>query len=667
MHPVIDKTRAAVSTTIDRAADNAARLDKRTLAWSGLALAVVSFLAFNLLSANSLRGWRADFTRDSLYTISDGTRRALAGIDEPIDLRVYFSKKLGDAAPQYQKSFERVRTLLEQYRSLSRGKLRVTYFDPEPFSDAQDRADAAGIRGIALNQEGDQGYFGLHGTNTTDNEQSIPMFTQERERFIEYDVTRLIYALANPKKRIVGLLSTIPLEGGMDPAQGMRGRPLPPQVILEQMKDVFEIKTLDKDLKQVPKDVDVVMLVQPEALSQSALYAIDQYALGGGKILAFVDPVAETQGRNMGGMMMPPSSPKFGDFDKILSSWGLAFDPTKVAGDKTHARRVQFGGRGGASVTQYVAWIGLDKRNLDARDVLSAGVEKINVASAGVLTKVDGATTTVTPILQTSDDAMLIAAEKVSMMPDAPGLLRDFKSEKKRLMLAARISGDAKSAFAEAPKVDAAAPDPSNPGDPAKPTEAAKKDAAPALPHKSTGKVNVIVVADTDLLQDQFWVQVREMMGQQIAVPHAHNSAFVVGALENLSGSDALISLRGRGVSDRPFTYVDAIRTNAEQKFRAEELVLTNKVKDVTEQLSKLEKGADGETVLMTDKDKATIEGFRGELLSTRKKLRDVKLAMSQDIDRLDGWLKFFNIAFVPLMIGVAGLWYAARRRRRVM
>ncbi len=676
MHPQIDKARATTNVWVDRAASRASRLSKGTLSWTGLALAGLAFLAVNLFASNALRSWRADFTRDSLYTISEGTKRALAGIDEPIDLKVYFTKKLGEVAPQYQKSFERVRTLLEQYRSLSNGKLRVTYYDPEPFSDAQDRADAAGIRGIALNQDGDQGYFGLAGTNSTDNELSIPMFTQERERFIEYDVTKMIYALANPKKRVIGLISSIPLEGGMDPMQGMRGRPQPPQMILEQMKEVFEVKALDKDLTAIPKDVDVLMLVQPEGLAAGALYAVDQYALGDGKILVFVDPVAETQGRNMGGMMMPPSTPKFGDFDKILASWGVAFDSTKVAGDKTHARRVQFGGRGGAAtVTQYVAWIGLDKRNLDARDVLSAGVEKINVASAGVLTKVEGATTTVAPILQTSEDAMQISAEKVSMMPDAPGLLRDFKPEKKKLMLAARISGDAKSAFPEAPIADVPPADPSKTPElaktePAKTGDAGKKDEPKkdvpkiaATPHKATGKVNIIVIADTDMLQDQFWVQVREMMGQQIAVPHAQNSAFVVGALENLSGSDALISLRGRGVSDRPFTYVDAIRTNAEQKFRTEELVLTNKVKEVTEQLSKLEKGADGESVLITDKDKATIEGFRGELLSTRKKLRDVKLAMRQDIDRLDGWLKFFNIAFVPLLIGAAGVWYARRRR----
>lgn len=666
MHPLIDKARTTANGWIDRAARDVGRLDRRTLAWGGLALGAVAFLAFNLFSANLLRAWRADLTKDSLYTISDGTRRALANIDEPIDLKVYFSKKLGEAAPQYQKSFERVRTLLEQYRSMSNNKLRVTYYDPEPFSDAQDRADASGLRGIPLNQDGDQGYFGLAGTNSTDNELAIQIFAQDRERFIEYDVTKLVYSLANPKKRIVGLISSIPLEGGMDPMLGMRGQPKPPQMIIDQMREVFEIKSLDKDFTEVPKDVDVLMLVQPEGLTAAALYAIDQYALGGGKVLAFVDPVTETQARGGGGMMMPPGPPKLSDFDKILKAWGVGFDPTKVAADKTHARRVQFGGRGGMSVTQYVAWIGLDKRNLDARDILSAGVDKINIATAGVLTKVDGATTTVSAVLQTSEDAMVIGAEKVAMMPDAPGLLREFKSEKTKLMLAARISGEAKSAFPEAPKAEAPKPPPADiaKADATK-TEAKKDDVrAPAVPHRATGKINAIVIADTDMLQDQFWVQVRDFMGQPMAVPHAHNSAFVVGALENLSGSDALISLRGRGVSDRPFTAVDAIRTNAEQRFREKEQGLTTKVKEVTAQLSTLEKGADGESVLLTDKDKATIEKFRGELLSTRRELRDVKLAMRQDIDKLDGWLKVINIAGVPLAIGALALWFGWRRRR---
>jgi ABC-type uncharacterized transport system involved in gliding motility auxiliary subunit len=673
MNPYIANSLSVARNAIDGATRRVEGASSSRLAWGGLALAALTFLAFNLISQNALRGWKADATADGLYTISDGTRKALKAIDEPIDLNVYFSKKLGDAAPAYAKTFERVRTLLEQYRSMAgSNKLRITYYDPEPFSDAEDRAVAAGLRGIRLNQDGDQAYFGITGTNSTDNEANIPFFAQERERFVEYDVTKLVYSLANPKKKAIGLLSTVNLEGGMDPQMGMRGRPTPPQMILDQIREVFDIKTIDKDTKEIAKDLDVLMLVQPDGLTPETVYAIDQFVLRGGKILAFVDPVAESS-RQPGPMgLMGGGSLRLGDMEKVLKAWGVAFDGSKVAGDIQHARRVQFGGARGGQVTEYVAWIGLDKRNLDAKDVLSASIEKINLGTPGFFTKAEGATTTFAPILSTSPRAMQIAAERVSMMPDAVALLRGYKAEGKALAVAARVSGEVKSAFPDgAPK--AAAKDDTKP-DEKKLDEAAaaKKDdkavatPIPATPHLASGRLNAILIADSDILNDQFWVDIREFLGQQVATPNAHNATFVLGALENLSGSEALLTLRGRGVTDRPFERVNDIRRESEQRFRDKEQGLTAKLKDVQEQLAKVERQTEGGEVILTDKDRATIEKFRGELLSTRRELRDVKLALRQDIDRLDGWLKFLNIAGVPLLIGLAGLYYSARRRRPV-
>ncbi len=680
MHPYVANTLGTARNYLDRATRRVETIDRRQLAWGGLALAALTFLAVNLIGSHALRSWKSDLTKDGLFTISDGTRWALKAIDEPIDLRVYFSKKLGDAAPVYAKNFERVRTLLEQYRTLSGNKLRVAYLDPEAFSDAEDRAVAAGIKGIRMNQDGDLGYFGLAGTNSTDNEANIPLLSPERERFIEYDVTKLVYSLANPKKRIIGLLSSIPLEGGMDPAMGMRGRPLPPQMILEQIREVFDIRTIDKDFKEIPKDIDVLMLVQPDGLTPVQVYAIDQFGLRGGKILAFLDPVAETN-RPANPMMMgmPPGPPKFGDFDTVLKAWGIAFDQTKVVGDISHARRVQLGGGGprGGSVTEYVAWLALDKRNLDQKDVLSASIEKVNFASSGFVARSDGATTIFSPILQTSDRAMVIDGDKVGMAPDPVGLLRAYKPGGKILTLAARVSGDIKSAYPDGapktPKSAAAAdeikPDLTKPDAPMieeKPaTAAAATTPVTVVPHLATGKINAVIIADSDLLNDQFWVDVRDFMGQQMAVPYAHNAAFVLGALENLSGSEALLSLRGRGVTDRPFELVNDIRRSSEQRYREKEQALTAKLKDVQEQLQKVERASDGDSVLLTDKDRQAVEKFRSELLSTRRDLREVKLSLRQDIDRLDGWLKFFNIVFVPLLIGLGGLGYTAWRRQK--
>ena len=653
---------------LDRAAAAAGRINRRTLAWGSLALGAIILLSANLIASSALRDARVDLTKDRLYTISEGTRKTLRAIDEPVDIRVYFSKKLGEAAPSYAKMFERVRTLLEQYSGIARGKLQVTFLDPEPFSDAEDRAVAAGLKGIRLNQEGEMGYFGIVGTNSTDTESSLPFLSTDRERFLEYDVTKLIVTLANQTKSGIGLISGIPIEG--NPGMPMMGRPgTPPILMLEQIREFFDLKTIPKTAKEIPADIGVLMVVQPEGLSADTAYAIDQFALGGGKVLAFVDPVAEMQ--RQGGnpmMMMAQGPPDLSEFEKLLKAWGVAFDTKNVAADISRARRVQFGSGSRGSVTDYVLWLGLDRRNLDERDPLAGGIERLNFASAGFLEKAPDATTQFAPIIRTTADAMQVPAESVSMMPDAVGLLRAYKKGGTPLVIAARISGDAKTVFPDGPPPPA--PDADKDKDKGKAPAAKAPEKAPDTPappakRVAAGKINVVVVADSDFLNDQFWVDVREFMGQQVAIPNAHNGAFVLGALENLSGSDALISLRGRGISDRPFELVAELRRESEERFRNKEQVLTARLREVQGKLAGLEKQADGDNLVLTDKDRQVIEKFRGDMLSVRRELREVKRELRKDIDRLDGVLKFANIAAVPLLIGFAGIGWAAYRRRR--
>jgi ABC-type uncharacterized transport system involved in gliding motility auxiliary subunit len=666
MQPILAHVRAA----FDRLTAYVAQLPRHTLAWVGLALGAIILLSVNLFAATAFRSVKADLTQQRLFTISDGTRAVLRNIDEPISVKLYFSKRLGEAAPSYARYFERVRSLLEQYRDISRGQLEVAVFDPEPFSDAEDRAVAAGLRGIRLNTEGETGYFGLTGNNSTDNDASIAFFSNDREPFLEYDVTKLIYNLANPKKRVVGLLTGLPLDGGMAPMAMMGGgRPQPPQMVMEQIREFFEVKSINQDAKEIPADVDVLMIAQPDKLTPEAALAVDQFVLGGGKALVFVDPVAEL-GR-MGPMGMGPGTPT-ADFVKILKAWGVDFDATKTAGDIASARRVQFGGGARPVVTEYVAWLTLDRSRLDENDVLSGGIERINMSTPGFLSKAEGAKTQVAPLLTTSDRAMQIGADKFAGMPDPVGLLRAYKPEGKPLMLAARITGEADTAFPDG----VAKPEAAKPADAATPpadgkTEAPKPEAktgeAAVLvkPARTSGRINVIVVADTDLLSDQFWVDTREFLGQQVAIPNASNAALVVNALDNLSGSDSLIGLRARGVEERPFKLVNELRRDAEQRYREKEQLLTNKLKDVQGQLAKLENVGEGGATILNESEKQTIEKFRSDMLATRRELREVKRALREDIDRLDGWLKFANIALVPLLIGFGGVGWAALQRRR--
>lgn len=673
----------AASSFFDSVVARAGGLDRRTLAWGSIISAAVILLSVNLYSGTALRHLKADLTEQGLFSISDGTHDVLRSIDEPIRVQIYFSRILGESAPSYARYFERVRSTLTQYSDISGGRLELTFINPEPFSDAEDRAVAAGLRAVRLNQAGDNAYFGLSATNSTDIKEVVAFFNPQRESFLEYDLTKLIYKLANPKKRAVGIISSLPIHG----ARTRRGQ-TPAWAFVAQLREFFQVHTLDTKIKKVPDGIDTLMLVQPDGLTPDALYAIDQFALSGGNILLFVDPVSEMRRAGQSGLA---AGAMFGDFNKLLKTWGIGFDTGKAIGDIAHARRVQFPGAGGRqpTVTEYVVWLALNKRNIDPRDVLSGGIERINMASAGFLTHVKGSKTKFAPILVTSSQAMIIDGNKVRFRPDAVRLLRDYKPGGKPLALAARVSGETVSMFPAGPPKPKSKAKPkaalkpkakATPADPAKmpaaPKAAAKAPAVAAKakpkkpvsptgkPHVKSGKVNIIAVADSDMLHDQFWVNIRQFLGQRVMIPSAHNAALVLNALDNLSGGTALIALRGRGVEDRPFHMVEGIRRDAEHRFRQKEQTLLAKLKGVEAQLTKVESKGAGGKVILTDADKKAIEKFRTELISVRRQLREVKLSLRRDIDSLDSTLKFINIAGIPLLIGFGGAAFALMRRR---
>lgn len=643
-----------------------ARLPGRTLAWGGLALAAVILLSINLIASISFRGVKADLTEDRLYTISSGTRTVLATLEEPIRVRLSFSRKLGELAPNYARYFDRIRALLEQYRDISGNKLELEIEDPEPFSDAEDRAVAAGLRGLRINAEGEVGYFGLVANNATDNQEVIPFFSTERESFVEYDVTKLIHTLSNPKKRVIGLMTSLPIDGGSTPTghPQMPEQQTPSWIIMDQIREFFDVEHIEQDVAEIPSSIDVLLVAQPTKLTPKAAYAIDQFALNGGKVLAFIDPLAEAAQLQL---LQAPGEGR-AEFAKVLKAWGVGFDGSKVAADIAHARRVQFAGRGTdqGMVTEYVAWLGLDSTSFDPEDVLSNGISTLNVASAGILTSIEGATTKITPIVRTSENAMAISSEKTGMGADPLALIRTYQSGGKALTIAARVSGEAKSAFPDGAPQDNndKQHEPKKEGSEHS-TISTDQAKAPAPDHKQTGRINAIVFADTDLLADQFWVENRRMLGQEMVIPSANNASFVVGALENLTGSDALIALRGRGINERPFTLVDALRRSAERAFREKEQALTEKLKSLEADLAKAQTPSAEGAIIQSEAERQAVEKAKVEMLATRRELRNVKLALRQSIDRLDGWLQFANIALMPLIIVLCGVGVTLWRRHK--
>jgi len=615
-------------------------IERSKLAVAGLALGVVLFFAVNIFSNAIFQSARLDMTEDRLFTLSEGTMNVLGNIGEPILLKLYYSKLLGERSPQHAVYFERIRELLDRYREISGGKVQLEVIHPEPFSNTEDQAVASGLIGIPLNNADDLGYFGLAGSNSTDDQAAIPFFMPERETFLEYDLTKIIYTLADPERKVIGVMSPLRLNGG-----GARPpfNQTPPWGFLKKVSEFFEVRPLPKELRQIPGDIDILLIVHPKAFDDFTLYAIDQFVLGGGRALVFVDANAEVDVPPDGRMVSLPRS----DFNKNLKGWGLKLVGDKIAGDLDAARRVNIRAGKKMSVVDYVVWLKLDQKNFDASDAVTGGLRVINMATAGILEATGAEGVQILPLISTGPRSMMIDADKVMHTPDAIGLFRDFKPQNKPLMLAARVQGIIKTAFPDGAPKEKSGPD-----------KGAKAKGVPE-PHlaQSAKPANLIVVSDVDMLHERFWAEIRQLMGQQLFVPFANNADLVVNALDNLGGSDALIGLRGRAPSARPFTKVQKIRQAAEMKFRAKELALQEKLEKTRNKLRALERRGGAEAALIISaEDKAAIEEIKPQMIATRIELRDVQRDLRKELDSLEAFLKFINIGFIPLLLAIGAI-----------
>jgi ABC-type uncharacterized transport system involved in gliding motility auxiliary subunit len=638
------------------------------------AVAVIALvcIALMLVSVNIIIGRfftaRLDLTAEHLYTLSPGTLQTLAQIDEPITLRFYYSNRLGDEVPAYGVYAQHVRELLEQYVAAAHGKLRLEIYNPQPFSEVEDRAVAFGLQAVPLDSEGDQVYFGLAATNSTDDQQVIAFFSPEREAFLEYDLTKLVHALAFPKKTVVGLISSLPLEGDM--AAMMQGRPSQPMAVIEQLQQLDKIEPLSTSLDAIPADVDVLMLVHPQDLPPKTLFAIDQFVLKGGKALVFVDPHSELQA-SQPSQLNPPGSPTASNLAPLFKAWGFEMLPKVVAGDRRDAQEVsvQVPGRGEEPL-DYIAWLDLHAANLNRSDMITADLSHITMASAGIIEPLPGAKTTIEPLISTSRDSTKIPVDKLDGLPDVAGLLAEFKPDGKRYILAAHVTGPAQTAFPDGPPKPAGAakqePGKSRPGNPA------KAPAATAWVKQSVHPINLVVVADTDLLDDRIWVQSQDFFGQKVVVPLANNGDFVADAIDVLAGGEDLVGLRSRGTATRPFEVVDRIQRDAQARYSAEEQALQARLKSTEAKLADLtgKDQADTPATLSPEQTKA-IEQFRTDMLHTRRQLRAVQAALRRNLEELKEGLEFLDIALIPIVVAVVAVVVGAvrlkRRRRRTV
>jgi ABC-type uncharacterized transport system involved in gliding motility auxiliary subunit len=561
---------------------------------------------------------RIDLTRDHLYTLSPGTRDIVDHLEQPLELTLYFSDRASHNLPQLRAYHQRVVSMLQEVVRHSHGRVHLSQIDPLPFSEDEDRATAAGLTSVRGEGTGEAIFFGLAGRNENSGRSAaIPFFLFAKERFLEYDVAKVLYELSTTRRPRVAIYSGLPIWGDTD----ADGNATPAWTVLQQVQPLFDVQRLDTaSLAVIGSGIDVLVLIQPTGLSEDDVKAVDRYVRQGGHLLAFVDPDAEVDGDQ-------PS-----DLPSLFHAWGVAFDPQRVLLDRSRALKVQSPGSNAQVYDPAV--LGLAGDDFNRRDPVTAVLSIIDVSSSGYFRLLPQAAVRLDPLIQSTTDAMAVPAERVREALDPSTLYEAYRPDGEHYAIAVRLRGELAPAFTP--------------------------DASTAT---GARKPEVILVGDTDLLSDRLWVQASPSLGQALMSPFANNGDFFVNAIDDLAGPSDLIAIRGRAVTERKFTRVDALRRQADEKFKAKQLQLQAELNDTEQHLAELKQAAHARN--RTAAQKAAVEQFMQRKLAIRSELRAVQRSLDADIERLSMLLKFIDILLVPILVALAGLMYGAWRTRR--
>ena len=597
-------------------------MKKKYYSGLGLCLLALGFLMFTLLNNVLFGGWRLDLTGNNLYTLSDGSREILESIDEPVNLYFFFSEKSSEDLTSLRVYATRVREMLEEYELAANGKINLSVVDPEPFSEAEDQAAEFGLQGIPVSTAGEELYFGLAATNALDDQEVIPFFQPDKEEFLEYEISKLIQSLSVVEKPVVGVLSSLEVQGNMNMQTYQM---TPPWMVVDQLMQLFSVQTINPE-GTIPAEIDILLLIHPKQLSEAMLFSIDQFVMGGGRLLAFIDPLAETDRPVRANPMMPaPPSIQVSTLNQLTEAWGVTMRSDVILGDSQTALAV--GGADGTPV-RHLAILGMEGDNFSRDDIVTSSLENINLSTAGILDVAEDASVQVEPLISSSTFAMPMEALQFQFLSDPNDLKQGFKPTGESYLVAARLSGSAPSAF----------------------PEGLEESEGTVL--TETDNLNVILVADTDILSDRMWVQVQEFFGQRIASPWANNGDMVINALDNLSGGASLISIRSRGRFSRPFDVVQDLRREAEASYLEKANDLQARLTETEQKLSDLQSSqSENNLLVLTPEQEEALVQFQQEKVEIRRQLREVRHQLDSDIEVLGSTLKFLNIALIPILM----------------
>jgi len=613
--------------------------------------------------------------------LSDGTRNIVTTLDGPVELIFFYSESATEDIPQIRSYANRVEELIQEIVIASNGRLSLNIIDPQPFSEEEDLATQYGIQAVPVSQGGEAIYFGLVATQTVDAEgnaliippsEAMPLIRPDQEEFLEYEFMKLVTKVAKPDRQIVGLLTELDIDGGFDPTVGQATQQW---MVMDIIRQLYEVRRIENESETIDEDIDILMLVHPQNLSEQMLYAIDQHVMRGGQTMLFLDPNADSLvTRSPQGALIPAQMES--ELPGLLEAWGIEYDSDNVLADNEQALRVIMGQ--GQRPAPHLGMLGVQRDYLAGDDIITSRLETVNLSSPGTISKLEGAGTLFEPLLRSSTDSMLMEASLVENVTDPSILFDEFVSSGESHVIAARVSGVMATAFPDGrPEIIVEESD--------EDTEVETEEVVveeivegivedvdqEAVEHLSNSKVEttILVFADTDMLSDRMWVQVAQFLGQRIPQPFANNGDLVINALDNLGGGADLVSIRSRGRYSRPFTRVVQLQREADDRLRSEEAELLDRLAETEAELARLNQTEDGQPIgVITPEIQAGIDGFNEDLLLTRRSLRDVQYQLTEDIERLGSNLKWINTALIPLLLSILALAmsYVRGQRRKL-
>lgn len=624
---------------------------------AGVVAVLVILIAINVLG-NFLKV-RSDLTENKIYTLSSGTKRILDKLDTPVEIRFYYSKDNSSMPVPLRTYAQEVEDLLSEYQQAGHGKIQVVKLDPKPDSDAEDSARLDGVQGqtVAANLTGDKIYLGL-AVSCLDAKTAISFLSPDRETLLEYDISRAISSVVNPKKAVIGVMSDLPVLGrAANPMMMMqRQRGSDPWVFVQELKENYTVREVPLTADKIDDDISVLLVDYPKGITESAQFAIDQFMLRGGKMVALLDPFSFVDSQLSGGQQaMMRGETYSANLDKLLKAWGLEFTADKIVADPNLATKIQ---RQAGSVDSDMTVLSVNGDTINKSDPLGASTTDLLLPFAGAFTGTPVSGLKEETLVSTTPQAGLIDASTVMMGSEAAR--KFYKPGSTPLAMAVRLSGKFKTAFPDGKPAAAASPTPTPAASPA-----ASATPTPAPLKEATNEGVAVLIGDSDFAFDQIAGRQQQMLNQVVFTPTNGNLNLIESSVELLAGDSNLMSIRSRTSANRPFVLVDKMEAAAQDKYQSKIDELETGLTQARQKLSELQsaKQSDQKSVLSPEQQ-AEIKKFQENEAQIDKQLKQVRKELRQEIDSLQNWLKWLNIALMPVVVTCIGLGLAFFKKR---